>query len=71
MDDLSVDESSQIDKPAGHFFVSMCSLNDVAVDYWWLSTREIDVDNCIGLPIQSMKSNWLKKWLSDGSLEVT
>ena len=58
-----MDESSQITKPAGHFFVSMCSLTNVAVDYWWISTREPDVGNCIGLPSQNLKTNWLRNWL--------
>ena len=70
MDEVKTALKGEDDK-AGHFFASMCSINDVAVDYWWLSTREIDVDNCVGLPIQSMKGNWLKKWLDDGSLKVT
>ena len=44
-------------------------LSGVAVDYWWMSCREIDVRS-VGLPSQSMKRIWLGPWLRSGELKM-
>ena len=59
-----------LEKSSGHFFVSMCDLKGVAVDYWWISIRELNVERCVGLPSQGVKKNWLSGYIKDKTLEV-
>ena len=59
----------QVNRGRGHFFVSMCDLTQVVVDYWWMSCREIAVSS-IGLPSQSMKRIWLGPMIRQGLLRM-
>ena len=40
----------------------MCDITAIAVDYWLVPCRDIDVRS-VGLPSQSMKKIWLGPWL--------
>ena len=64
------EEDKELKKSSGHFFVSMCDLKGVAVDYWWISTRELNVERCVGLPSQTVKKTWLSGYIKDNTLEV-